>query len=209
VGIGNVERPLGKRHANRRNRGSRARMDGLRFHELQPGQRVRVRGGGTGVLSKIQRKYTAESKTKQPLAAIKGCGSETPSNAASLTALGAPLSNISVRRRLRSSRRHPHERLRSAPGRRDRSLQRRRGATRDVSHPSPRPRPACAAIRRARVPAISEVRDLRPRVPPRALRRVRLRQTRALFLQRPWLLQFLRRKAHGGHGGAPRRPRAT
>ena len=134
------------------------------------------------VITKVHRKNTTGINSKPRLQQIQGCRSETPKDTAAPTAVPNSLFNTSVPGRLRSSRRHPRERIRSPPGRRDRSLPSRRGATRNVSRPGPQPRPTRAAVRRARVPALPEVRDLRPRIPARSLRRLRLRPARALFL---------------------------
>src|SRR5207249_8362294 len=65
-------------------------------------------------------------------------------------------------------------------------------------------RGGCSTVHRAGVPRVPRLRRVQPWLRARALRRLRLRAAGALLLQRA-LLPELRRAAHGGAGGAPRR----
>src|SRR5438067_10980966 len=62
-------------------------------------------------------------------------------------------------------------------------------------------------FRRARVPAVPDLRRARPRLRARAVRRLRLRAPRALLVQTTRLLSELWRPPHGGAGGTLGRSR--
>src|SRR5438094_8294717 len=66
-----------------------------------------------------------------------------------------------------------------------------------------------AALHRARVPRLPRLRGPRPRLRPRAVRRLPVRAPRPVLLQGTRRLPELRRPAHGRAGGAPRRRRAA
>jgi hypothetical protein len=120
----------------------------------------------------LEKCWQAAGQVSRRLADFRGSalpGRNSPRFDSAVGELTWPPLRIAVPRRLRYSRRHPHDRLRSAPSRRDCPLPGRRRATRDFSHPGRRPQPPAAALRRARVPALTEVRDLRSRFPAGSL----------------------------------------
>ncbi len=99
------------------------------------------------------------------------------------------------------------ERVRPPSARGERPLLRLPNGARDLPRPGAGPRATGAAVRRARAAGLPALRDPRPRLRARALRRLRARPGRRLLVQGRWLLPFVWRPAHGRHGRAPGGPR--
>ena len=110
---------------------------------------------------------------------------------------------------------HPRPALSSAPSRNHHAPPHRPGKPRDVPHPGQRVRShgrRSAGSRGERVPELSDLWHLGPRICQGSVRNLRLRLPRGLFLQGPGSLPLMQRQTHGRDrspsGGSCHSPRA-